>query len=286
MQVLTDVALPFLVVLPVIGALLGLLLREQEQRVDDERALRESETRLREARSFLSTLIATIPDLVWLTDPDGVYLACNPRFEGLYGATEAEIKGRCSLDFVAAEEAAAFRQHDLDAIAAGGPILKQETLTFAADGHQEQVETIKTPMFDAEGRLVGVLGIARDISLLRHADQAMYQAKPSGKNTYHLHDAKQDQLLQVRRQRLERIGLALQQDELVLHFQPQVDMISREVIRAEALVRWQHPEQGLLMPANFLPDIEATELEVKLDQWVIEQDQRVGFFRPSPNRIA
>ncbi|MEA3641332.1 MAG: EAL domain-containing protein [Lamprobacter sp.] len=681
-QVLTDVALPFLVVLPAIAVLLGLLLREQERRVDDERALRESEARLREARSFLSTLIATIPDLIWLKDPEGIYLACNPRFERFFGATEAEIKGRRDADFLSAAEAAAFRQHDLKAITSGGLTVNQETLTFADDGHQEQVETIKTPMFDAEGQLIGVLGIARNIgsqlqtlealkrerdrihelheriekiaahvpgmvyqyqrwpdgrsafpyasqgvkaiygmdaatvaedaspvfavlhpddleriqvsiersaiertiwretyrvrfpdgrtqwvegeaspqgqpdgsvlwhgyihnvterkhaetqlrlaasvfahslegivitdaenrivdanpsftritgygkeellgrdpkilasgrhdakfyqrmwaaicddgfwqgeiwnrrkdtevypellsisvvrdatgevrhhigvfsdisqfkaheaelnriahydhltslpnrrlltdrlefsiaqvrrkgsaiavcyldldgfkpindrfghavgdrflvkvakalgqvvraedtvarlggdefvlllnnlaqpqdcfdllprilaavrdpiqigdlvhslsasigvtlcppdiadpdTLLRHADQAMYQAKESGKNTYHLYDAQQDQLLQARRQKLERIGLALQQDELVLHFQPQVNMISREVIRVEALVRWQHPEQGLLMPAAFLPDIEGTELEVKLDQWVIEQ---------------
>ncbi len=684
-QVLTDVALPFLVVLPLLGVLIGLLLRDQEQRVSDERALRTSEARLLEAQSFLKTLIATIPDLVWLKDPDGVYLACNPRFERFLGATEAEVIGRRDSDFVAQEEVAASRQSDLDAIAAAGPILNRETLTFADDGHQEQVETIKTPMFDAEGRLVGVLGIARDISaqlqmyealtqerdhiqelheriekiaahvpgmiyqyqrwpdgrsafpfasdgvkavygvdaacvmedaspafavlhpddlerikasiersaeeltiwqetyrvtlpdgrtqwlegeaspqrqpdgsvlwhgyihdvtgrhqaetqlrlaasvfahslegiaitdaqnrlvdvnpsftritgyskaelvgrdpkllasgrhdtafyqrmwaaiddngfwqgeiwnrrkdgevypellsvsvvrdqaggilnyigvfsdisqfkaheaelnriahydhltglpnrrlltdrlehaiaqlrrkgnalavcyldldgfkpvndrfghavgdrflvkvsealrlvvrgedtiarlggdefvillteleqpddcfallkrvldaisqpirigdqvhslsasigvtlcppdiadpdaLLRHADQAMYQAKARGKNAYHLYDAQQDHLLQARRQKLERIGQAVAEGELVLHFQPQVDMVSRELIGVEALVRWQHPEQGLLLPGAFLPDIEGTELEVKLDEWVIESALR------------
>ncbi|WP_462323140.1 PAS domain-containing protein, partial [Halochromatium sp.] len=171
-QVLTDVALPFLFVLPLIGVLIGLLLRDQEQRVSDERALRRSEARLREAQSFLKTLIATIPDLVWLKDPDGVYLACNPRFERFVGATEAEVIGRRDADFVAAEQAAAFRQSDRDAIAAGAPTLNRETLIFADDGHQEQVETIKTPMFDAEGGLVGVLGIARDVS----ARLQMYEA--------------------------------------------------------------------------------------------------------------
>lgn len=121
---------------------------------------------------------------------------------------------------------------------------------------------------------IGVTSCPPDIAdpdaLLRHADQAMYQAKESGKNTYHLYDAKQDHLLQARRQKLERIGRAVAEDELILHFQPQVDMISRELIGVEALVRWQHPEQGLLLPGAFLPDIEGTELEVKLDEWVIE----------------
>jgi len=802
LQVLTDVAIPFLVVLPVVGLLIGLLLRDQERRVEDERALRESQARLLEARSiaglgdwewdlrgrdlcgsnevyrflgrdpgqrplslgelrraltaetwaslrgaikqglrdalpwrceielrsevggvrwisvrgqalrdsdgrigalrgtaqditearsirnalaqergFLQTLIATIPDLVWLKDPDGVYLACNPRFERFFGATEAEIKGRTDQDFLQPDAVAFFREQDLRAIAAGGPTINRETVTFADDGHQERLETIKTPMYDAAGGLIGVLGIARDITnqieaqqalerernriqelheriekiaahvpgmiyqyqrwpdghsafpfashgakaiygvesaqitedarpvfdvlhpedrerikasidhsaaslttwqetyrvrlpdgrtqwvegeaspqrqsdgslmwhgyihdvterkqaetqlrlaasvfahslegivitdaqnqmvdvnpsftritgytkaeligrnpsllasgqhdnafyqrmwaainedgfwqgeiwnrrkegevypellsvslvrdakgaiinyigvfsdisqfkaheaelnriahydhltglpnrrlltdrlehsiaqirrkgggiavcyldldgfkpindqhghavgdqflisvsaalrsvvrgedtvarlggdefvllltdiskpedcfglmtrvlaavrapievgglvsslsasigvtlcppdvadpdtLLRHADQAMYLAKESGKNSYHLYDAQQDRVLQARRHKLERLSLALEQDELVLHFQPQVDMISREVIRAEALVRWLHPEQGLLLPGAFLPDIEGTELEVRLDEWVIE----------------
>ena len=801
-QVLKDVALPFLVVLPVIGVLIGLLLRDQEQRVDDERALRESQARLLEARSIaglgdwewglqsgalrwsdevygflgrdqaspplrpkdlqhvltpatwkrlraaikngirsgkpwrcdvelrdtnegvrwlsvrgqalrdssgqihllrgtvqdvteakaishelarerglLATLISTIPDLVWLKDPAGVYLACNQRFERLLGAPEAEIKGRSDRDLLPPDQAASFRKHDLEALAADGPTINRETMTFADDGHQERLETIKTSMYDADGRLVGVLGIARDITgqveaqlelererdriqelhertekiaahvpgmiyqyqrwpdgrsafpyvsqgvkaiygvdaarvmedaspafavlhpddleqvtasiersaeelttwqeiyrvrlpdgrtqwlegeaspqrqpdgsvlwhgyihdvtrrqqaetqlrlaasvfehslegiaitdaqnrlvdvnpsfsritgyskaeligcdpkllasgqhdavfyqrmwaainddgfwqgeiwnrrkdgeifpeqlsvsvvhdpagrvlnhigvfsdisqfkaheaelsriahydhltglpnrrlltdrlehaiahlrrkskalavcyldldgfkpvndryghaigdrllvevsealrrvvrnedtvarlggdefvvllteferpddcfalltrilnvisgplsvgnqvhslsasigvtlcppdiadpdaLLRHADQAMYQAKANGKNTYHLYDAQQDHLLQARRQKLERISQAVAEDELILHFQPQVDMVSRAVIGVEALVRWQHPEQGLLLPGAFLPDIEGTELEVKLDEWVIE----------------
>jgi diguanylate cyclase (GGDEF)-like protein/PAS domain S-box-containing protein len=801
-QVLANVALPFLVVLPLIGVLVGLLLRDQEQRIDDERARRLSEARLLEARqiaglgdwrldlhsgvqrwsnevygflgrdptlppprpkalrqvmtpeswrtlrsacfqalrdgkpwqcdvelrpagdqrrwlslsgqpvydarsqldglrgtvqdvtearlareslvrerSFLTTLVATIPDLVWLKDPGGVYLACNPRFERFLGKPEAEIVGRSDRAFLPPDQVRFFRQHDLNAIAAGRPLINQETLSFADDGHQERVETIKTPMYGPDGRLIGVLGIARDMTsqleaqqqlaaerdrirelhariekiaahvpgmiyqyqvwpdsrsafpfasegvkriygvdaaevmedatpafavlhpddlqriktsiehsaatlttwhetyrvrltdgrtqwvegeatpqrqpdgsvlwhgyihdvserkeaetqlrlaasvfahslegiaitdaqnrlvdvnpsftritgyskdeligkdpkllasgrhdaafyrrmwaaihedgfwqgeiwnrrkdgdvypellsisvvrdaagtlvshiavfsdisqfkaheaelnrianydhltglpnrrlltdrlehalaqhrrrgralalcyldldgfkpvndryghavgdrllvkvaealrkvvrgedtiarlggdefvllltdldepaacyglldrilagvrepitdgdlvhslsasigvtlcppdsadpdtLMRHADQAMYQAKERGKNAYHLYDAQQDRLLQLRREKLERIDLALQRDELVLHFQPQVDMISRELIGVEALVRWQHPEKGLLMPGAFLPDIEGTELEVKLDEWVIE----------------
>ncbi len=177
-QVLGQVALPFLFVFPLVSMLLGLLLRQQEQRVDDERSLRESQARLLEAiteakalsdalareRGFLATLIATIPDLVWLKDREGVYLACNPPFERLLGLPEEKIKGRCASDFVSAERAASFRQHDLAALAANGPVVGRECLTFADDGHQEQVEIIKTPMYDAEGRLVGVLGIGRDIS--------------------------------------------------------------------------------------------------------------------------
>ncbi|NBC49645.1 MAG: EAL domain-containing protein [Gammaproteobacteria bacterium] len=111
-------------------------------------------------------------------------------------------------------------------------------------------------------------------TLLRHADQAMYRAKDSGKNTYHLYDAEQDKLLQRRRGKVQQLGQAVQDGQLVLHFQPQVDMVSREIIRFEALVRWQRPNEGLVMPGAFLPDIEGTELEVAVDEWVIEATLR------------
>jgi diguanylate cyclase (GGDEF)-like protein/PAS domain S-box-containing protein len=106
-------------------------------------------------------------------------------------------------------------------------------------------------------------------TLLRHADQAMYLAKESGKNTYHLYDAEQDRLMQARRVQREHLRRALERGELRLHFQPQVDLITREVVRVEGLIRWQHPERGLLPPGAFLPDIEGSTLEVAVGEWVI-----------------
>ncbi len=133
-------------------------LEEQEsRREEDNGAFLHRETLLR-------TLIETIPDLVWLKDKDGVFLACNRRFERLYGALEKDIVGKTDYDFVSKEQADFFRKNDMAAIASGKPMVNEETVTYTDDGHEELLETIKTPMHDHYGNLIGVLGIARDIT--------------------------------------------------------------------------------------------------------------------------
>ena len=114
---------------------------------------------------------------------------------------------------------------------------------------------------------------AQDIDadqLLRQADQAMYQAKVAGKNRYHVFDAEQDSSIRGHHESLERIRLALAQHEFVLHYQPKVNMRTGQVIGAEALIRWQHPERGLLPPGMFLPVIEDHALAVGIGEWVID----------------
>ncbi len=106
--------------------------------------------------------------------------------------------------------------------------------------------------------------------LVRQADHAMYQAKTAGKNRYHVFDAEHDSSLRVRQESLARIGLALERREFVLHYQPKVNLRSGKVIGAEALIRWRHPERGLLAPATFLPVIEDHSLAVSVGEWVIE----------------
>lgn len=106
--------------------------------------------------------------------------------------------------------------------------------------------------------------------LLRQADQAMYQAKVAGKNRYHIFDAEQDRNVRGYHESLERIRRALHEREFVLYYQPKVNMRSGEIIGAEALIRWQHPERGLLAPATFLPVIEDHPLCVEVGEWVID----------------
>lgn len=105
--------------------------------------------------------------------------------------------------------------------------------------------------------------------LLRQADQAMYQAKLAGKNRYHFFDTEQDRSVRGHHESLERIRLALASHEFVLYYQPKVNMRTGAVIGAEALIRWQHPERGLLAPAMFLPVIEDHPLAVEVGEWVI-----------------
>jgi diguanylate cyclase (GGDEF)-like protein/PAS domain S-box-containing protein len=107
-------------------------------------------------------------------------------------------------------------------------------------------------------------------TLLRHADQAMYRAKQSGKNRFHVFDPDQDRNTRSRYDRVARIQDALDYHEIVVHYQPKVDMRAGRVAGAEALVRWQHPERGLLLPGEFLPLVEDHEVVVRLGEWVIE----------------
>ena len=105
--------------------------------------------------------------------------------------------------------------------------------------------------------------------LLRHADQAMYVAKQQGKNCFHRFDVIQDAEQQQRRETLERIQEALNRNEFMLYYQPRVNMKTGQIVGAEALIRWQHPERGLLPPAEFLPIIEGRPLGVSVGAWVI-----------------
>ncbi|MEI6412659.1 MAG: EAL domain-containing protein, partial [Pseudomonadota bacterium] len=106
--------------------------------------------------------------------------------------------------------------------------------------------------------------------LLRHADQAMYIAKQAGKNRYHLFDVAQDTAMKTQQGSLDRIRQALEQDEFLLYYQPKVNMKTGRVIGAEALIRWQHPERGLLSPAAFLPIVENHPFSVELGDWVLD----------------
>ena len=119
-------------------------------------------------RQQLTTLIHTLPDLVWLKDPDGVYLDCNPRFEAFFGFPREKIVGRTDFDFVERSLAESFRINDKRAIEVGGPCINEEWVTFGSDGHRELLETTKTPMYDHAGNLIGVLGIGHDITERKH----------------------------------------------------------------------------------------------------------------------
>lgn len=105
--------------------------------------------------------------------------------------------------------------------------------------------------------------------LLRQADQAMYQAKLSGKNQYHFFDAELDQSIRGQHEKIKHIQKALENNEFVLYYQPKVNMRTGKVIGLEALIRWQHPQQGLLPPVQFLPIIENHLLEIAVGEWVI-----------------
>lgn len=106
--------------------------------------------------------------------------------------------------------------------------------------------------------------------LVRHADQAMYIAKQSGKNRYYLFDTISDNAVKIQRESIEGIRTALKNQEFVLFYQPKVNIKTNEIIGVEALIRWQHPEKGLIPPLDFLPIINEHSLSIKVGNWVIE----------------
>lgn len=125
---------------------------------------KHAEDKLRISENRLSTLVQTIPDLIWLKDVNGVYLLCNPMFERFFGAGESDIVGKTDYDFVDKNLADSFRENDIKAMAAGKPTSNEELITFADNGQSIYLETIKTRYHDNNNKLIGVLGIGRDIT--------------------------------------------------------------------------------------------------------------------------
>ncbi|MEC5385534.1 EAL domain-containing protein [Uliginosibacterium sp. H3] len=390
------------------------------------RQVKQRTFQLDRERSRLRTLVETIPDMVWLKDPQGVFLECNPVFERFLGVPEREIIGKTDYDFVDQELADFFRENDRKAALADRPSVNEEWLTFAGDKYRGLFETIKTPLRDAEGKLIGVLGIARDITqrktaedeirqlaffdsltclpnrrllldrlqhavtssarskrmgallfidldhfkflndaqghdkgdlllcevarrlraccrdsdtvarfggdefvvlledigeqadavaahaellgekilrtlreiyvldgrehhttssigvtlvggsessvddLLRHADMAMYTAKAAGRNTLRFFDPHMQATVTARITLDADLRQALQQEELLLHYQAQVDGNGR-VTGAEALLRWRHPERGMVSPAEFIPLAEESGLILPIGAWVLAE---------------
>ncbi len=154
------------------------VVRDVTERKRAEEALRNSEARL-------LTLVKSIPDLIWLKDKEGVYLSCNARFERFIGAREIDIIGKTDYDFVDRTLADSFREHDREAMAARRPIINEEWITFADGGHRVLLETIKTPIFDDKGTLIGVLGIGHDITERKQNEEALRASEQFTKEIIH-----------------------------------------------------------------------------------------------------
>jgi len=109
--------------------------------------------------------------------------------------------------------------------------------------------------------------------LLRRADLAMYDAKRSGSG-YAVFATEQEDAPARRLALLSDLRHCVERDELVLHYQPKIDLISRETIGVEALIRWNHPSRGLLAPGEFMPEVENNELMIPITEWVITEALR------------
>jgi len=145
--------------------------RDITEQKKTENSVIQKHSELLEQKSFLYTLINTIPDLIWLKNSQGVYLACNKMFEKFYGASENEIIGHNDFDFVDEELAIFFREHDKKAIESGTSSTNEEFLKFGDGSYEGYFETVKTPMKDENGNTYGVICVSRDISERKIKDE-------------------------------------------------------------------------------------------------------------------
>jgi diguanylate cyclase (GGDEF)-like protein/PAS domain S-box-containing protein len=107
-------------------------------------------------------------------------------------------------------------------------------------------------------------------TLLKNADTAMYRAKEAGRGNFQFYDRVMSALALDRLVLESSLRRGIEREEFVLHYQPRVDVTSGRIVGAEALIRWQHPERGLLPPAEFIPLIENAGLEIQVGEWAIE----------------
>ena len=129
------------------------------------------------------------------------------------------------------------------------------------DGHDIQVSpSIGIAVFPQDGHNVA--------TLCQHADAAMYQSKRAGRGRYTFYDPALNPVSNRQFSLEQRLPTAIAEDELVLHFQPKVRLSDFKIVGLEALVRWQHPEHGLILPGEFVPMAELTGMDVALGDWV------------------
>jgi diguanylate cyclase (GGDEF)-like protein len=117
-------------------------------------------------------------------------------------------------------------------------------------------------------------------SLLRNADQAMYRAKTRGRNGLHYFTENMRTDFLKRMEIIQDLRIAITEQQFHMVYQPIVDLANNQIIKAEALIRWQHPERGLISPLDFIPIAEETGLIVEISEWIFnEVSQKVKYWR-------
>jgi diguanylate cyclase (GGDEF)-like protein/PAS domain S-box-containing protein len=194
------------------------------------------------------------------------------------------LVGDTLLQIVAARITSCLRTSDLVARFGGdefmvllpGPAQREDIEEVA----QKLLNAIEAPV-DVDGRPLSVtpsVGIAvfpehgrTPTELIQHADVAMYRAKSRGRANFQFFDPATADAAYAALVMEGQLGVAIERNEFVLHFQPQVRASDGAVVGVEALIRWQHPERGLLLPDEFIPVAEQRRLMLPVGQWVLRQ---------------
>ncbi|MGZ5008434.1 MAG: putative bifunctional diguanylate cyclase/phosphodiesterase [Methylobacter sp.] len=159
-------------------------------------------------------------------------------------------------------------------------ILSGANADGAATAAQKITDTLKEP-FDLDGQILSIrtsIGISiypkdglDSNTLTRHADIAMYHAKQGGRGHFSFFDVKMNTRLEHRLAMERELRLAIEEEQFLLYYQPQIDLDSERIIGVEALIRWRHPEHGMISPAEFIPISEDCGLINPIGEWVLRQ---------------
>ncbi|MEI8155997.1 MAG: response regulator [Burkholderiales bacterium] len=133
-------------------------------------------------RGLVEALLQAIPDMVWMKDETGVFLSCNAAFEKLIGAPVAEVIGKRDTAFMPAAAAEEFLAHDRAAAASQAPVVYEEWVEYQSEKRMVLLETTKVAVRDKQGRLIGVLGVARDVTDIRKLMSDLEAAKNLAQN--------------------------------------------------------------------------------------------------------
>jgi diguanylate cyclase (GGDEF)-like protein/PAS domain S-box-containing protein len=155
-------------------------------------------------------------------------------------------------------------ENELDVPRTGQMLIDQLSMPFEINGE----EIVVTPSI---GAAIYPLNATDPENLLRLADVAMYSAKESGRNTFRHFAPEMNQRSQHQLTLEKDLRHALERNELVLYYQPKADLYSGNITGCEALIRWQHPEHGLVPPAQFIPLAEASGIIVPIGSWVLRE---------------
>lgn len=213
---------------------------------------------------------------------EGVIAVCFIDLDGFkdINDTHGHMAGDAVLKSVAQRLQASVREHDVIARLGGDEFVALLRDVEDAGVYQRILDALCKPVSYKSQvlQLSGSMGVtvypvddATPDMLLRHADQAMYAAKESGKNCFRVFDMRLHQARKERVRVLEQVDSALESGQFELYYQPVVNFRHRQVIAFEALLRWHHPELGLLTPDRVLPHIEFTDYDRRIGRFVMGQ---------------
>ncbi|MDD2898015.1 MAG: PAS domain-containing protein [Desulfuromonadaceae bacterium] len=170
--IIKKIALPILLIYPILTLIIGLILKKQEDRRATEKELAESRQALKRERGLLRGVINSIPDLIFFKNIDGVYLGCNKSFEQFVGYEEQSVVGKTDFDLFNKDVAEFFVQKDRLVYKSGRPESNEEWVDYP-DGKKILLDTIITPLKDIDETLYGLVGISRDITERKKNEEAL-----------------------------------------------------------------------------------------------------------------